>query len=283
MFVRGAAAIALLAAGALLGAAAESLRATPRPPAGAPAVLGGFAALASQAVWIQADRAILRHEEDRAVTLLRTLVELQPEVVSASRYAAWEIGVNMLDGHEDPGTRRSLGREALRILDACVAANPRSAEARVHRARYLSIFVAGDAGLTADFRNVHEGASPLAHALDDYLAARDLDPGDTEAAAGAAELGAQAGIAAARDGNWGDAARALEAAVGGYDVILADARKEFGAAVEGDAPEAERYRDAEAARASAALLLEAARATGAARPALLDRFRAAHPGVLDAR
>jgi tetratricopeptide (TPR) repeat protein len=280
MDLRIPAAALLLALGGWLASEAEARRATPRPAAGASALLGGFSALAAQVVWIKADRAILERDEDRAVLLLRTLVDLEPQVVSAAQHAAQEIGWNMLQGRPDPATRWSLAREALRILSDCVAQNPGSAQALVNRGRYLSLKVAQDEGLAERFVREDDRRGPLAAARADYERALAIAPDDSDAAAGLALSAGLLGRTAARDGAWAEAADALRAAVKGYELVLADARAQFGADARDGSPEAEALRSTEDARGAAAALLDAVTADASSRPARLAEFERAHPGVL---
>jgi hypothetical protein len=279
------AALVLLAAGAWCVRAAETLRATPRAAAGPAAVLGGFTALAAHAVWLRADRAVLAHDEDRAVALLRTLVDLEPQVVSASRHAAQEIGWNMLQGRDDPATRWSLAREAVRILTRCVEGNPASAEARVNRGRYLWLKLHDEPELARAFARDVDARGPLPVALEDFERALDLDPRESEAAAGLAAAGTLLGVEAARADAWDAAQPALEAALRGYDVLLAVAAPDAEVARTSSAPDAVAYREnyarVLARRETAAALRDVARAPAEARAAALAGFREDHPGVLD--
>lgn len=281
MDFRPAAAVVLLAAGGWLVAEAESVRASPRAPAGPATVLGGFTALAAQAVWLQADRAILAHDEDRAITLLRTLVELEPQIVNAARFAAWEIGWNMLDGVPDPRARWALAREAIAILSGCVAQNPRSATALVHRARYLSLKVAREPALEAAYRREMDARGGLEAAFFDYVRACELDPSDTDAASGVAFVGSPLARQAVSARRWDDAAVRLAATVRGLDTTLAAVRAEFGADLGRDESVLIEYERAASGRVIFAALLEVAEAPPDRREALLAAFLDSYPGFLE--
>jgi hypothetical protein len=271
-------ALLLLGAGGWLAQEAEARRATPRPPAGPAAFLGGFSALAAQAVWFRADRAIMERDEDRAVVLLRALVDLEPQVVSAARFAAQEIGWNMLQGRTDPSARWSLSREAVRILSDCVERNPGSAAALVHRARYLELKVAQDEGLAARFADETDRRGPLAVARADCERALEIAPGDTEAAAGLALAAGPLGRTAAREGRWDDAADALRATVRAYGIVVRDAETELAGDLSPEAADA--LAAARGSLATAEALLAAVTAPPEERTARIAAFERDHPGVL---
>ena len=122
------AAALLLAAAGFAGRAADACRATPPPPPGVASLLGGFSAAAAQALWMRAARALEERREDEAIAALRAVVELEPQLVSAARYAAETIGWDLAAGRPD-AVRWDLAREGLSILDGAVRANPGTAAA----------------------------------------------------------------------------------------------------------------------------------------------------------
>jgi tetratricopeptide (TPR) repeat protein len=270
------AAAVLLASGAAAAGAAERCRETPRPPPGASSVLGGFTALAAQAAWIQAERAIVQRDEDRAVVLLRTLVRLEPQVAGAARYAAQEIGWNMLQGRDDPAVRGGLVREALSILDACVEANPGSAEALRNRGRYVLLRLAGDDALAAAARRPGD-RRPLDSALDDLARAFDLAPDDSETTGLLGAAARRAAVERTAAGSWTAAAEACRRAVTAYDRVLADAREQLGAEIDAPGPARESFRATQAARDALRDLCVALEAPPDARDARLEQVRRDHP------
>lgn len=278
MALRLAAAGTFLALGAALAARSEWESGGPRAGRGLGSALGGFTALAVQAVWLEADRAVIERDDARAVVLLRSLADLEPQMVSASQYAAQQIGWNMLPGHEDPAARWSLVREALEIHDACVRVNPHSAEARTNRARYLLFKVAGEEALAVRFAN-QTGRTAASAARADLEAALALDPADSDAAAGLA-FAAQAAARDAVDARrWDEAVSELTVALRWLDVTLEDARRTLAAS--GDdlvarARIAAGIRQTEESRTLLAELLDIVRdgsQDGARRDERLRRFR----------
>ena len=274
------AALVLLAAGAFASEASDACRATPRPSAGLSSVLGGFTAIAAQVVWFRADEATLAQDEDRALTLLRTLVDLEPHVVSASRQAAQEIGWNMVQGRSDPATRWSLAAEAVRILSDCVRRNPGSAEALRNRGRYLTTYLMRDDALAAAYARTVDGRGAVATAFDDFGRALDLSPDDSDAAGGLARTGGRLGVEAVDAGRWADAVTPLRAAVRGWDITLADIRVVLAEEIAAGGREADELARAEDGRAALAELLQVAEAPAADRDGLLAAFRQRRPGVL---
>ena len=274
------AALVLLAAGAVASEASDACRATPRPAPGLSSVLGGFTAIAAQVVWFRADEAVLANDEDRALTLLRTLVDLEPHVVSASRQAAHEIGWNLVQGRSDPATRWSLAAEAVRILSDCIRRNPGSAEALRNRGRYLTTYLMSDDALAAAYTRNVDRRGPAGTAFDDFGRALDMAPDDTDAAGGLAQTGGRLGVEAADAGRWADAVAPLRAAVRGWDVTLADVRVVLAREIAAGGREADELARAEDGRAALAELLQVAEAPAAERDGLLTEFRRRRPGLL---
>lgn len=274
------AAVLLLAIGGALSAKAESLRATPRPPAGIAGFLGGFSAVAAQAVWLKADRAVLDRDEDRAVVLLRALVELEPQVVSAAKHASDTIGWNLLGGHTDPAVRWSLAHEAHRILSTSIERNPGSAEALHNRGRYVAFKIGGEEALDGRFAREIDARGTAVAARDDLEAALRLAPGDGTIAADLALVAGDIGLSAARSGRWDEAAAALRSAVGAFDVVITEAREQLGDDVERPGPMRDGFLSTTARRDVLAALLDVASSGDGGRAERLAAFEAGHPGVL---
>ncbi|MCE9634734.1 MAG: hypothetical protein K8T90_03425 [Planctomycetes bacterium] len=274
------AAVLLLAVGGALSAKAESLRATPRPPAGVASFLGGFSAVAAQAVWLKADRAVIDRDEDRAIVLLRTLVDLQPQVVSAAKHASDEIGWNMLGGHEDPEIRWSLAHEAHRILSESIDRNPGSADALHNRGHYVAFRIGGEAALEARFTRETDPRGPAAAARSDFERALVIAPADGEIAAALALVAGGIGVSAAREARWDDAADALRSAVRAYAIVLDDARAQLGDEVDRPGAARDSFQATAASGDALSALLDVALADRPSRPSRLADFTREHPEVL---
>lgn len=170
----------LLLAGAWTGALSDELRATPRPPPGPAAALGGFSAVAVQVLWMRGDAALRGNRLPEALYYFRAIETLEPQMVAASSYFADEVGRNMADREPDDQARAALGMLAVGILDRAVRQNPDVAAARTARGAFLGTRIARDDAQAKRFLE-QRGVAPFTAARDDYRKAAQLDPSSIEA------------------------------------------------------------------------------------------------------
>jgi hypothetical protein len=166
----------LLAASALAGAASDALRRAPRAPPGAASLLGGFSAIAVQALWLRASQAVSEFREDDAQVAFAAITELEPQLVSGGDFVARSIGFDLAEGHRDPAVRWSFGREGWRVLCRTVARNPDVARAYAARGRYELLRLAQDPAMRAGFERDVDPVGPMEHARRDYEEALRLRP-----------------------------------------------------------------------------------------------------------
>lgn len=214
------AAAALLACAASLGIAAERLRPTEGRPRGASAVLGGFSALAAQGLWLRAERAQAAHREDEALVCLRAIADLEPHVVSAARYIAFEIGAGIAAGRADPETRWNLTREGFRALDRAIEENPREPDAWANRAYFTMLRVVKKDDMAAIYRKRVDPKGPELAAQRDFAQAVELNPLDIESRLGVAVAATRRAHLLAESGLPSEAADSFDAAAAAYDGLI---------------------------------------------------------------
>jgi len=219
-------ALPLLAGAAFAGRASDARRATPRAPAGAASLLGGFTAIAVQVLWLRADAAVMEGREDDALLAFTAITELEPQLISSNEYVARMFGFNIADGHADPAVRWSLGREGWRVLCRTVEHNPGEARAFAARGGYALRRLDGDPSMRAGFLREVDREGPLARACDDYDRAAELRPQWTEPWHGTAIASQRRGLELLMEGRYDEASARLARSRDAFDHVADVWRKD---------------------------------------------------------
>ena len=224
MDLRLATAAALLGSAAVCGLAANRAERADMPEGqrrGAATYMSGFSALATQVLWMRVERARLAHRDDQSLLYLRAIHDLEPQLVSAARYFAWEIGVNLAEGNADPNVRWTLTLEGLRALDTAIAENPLDPDAWANRAAFVVLRIAQSEELTGYYKKHVRAGGPVSDAQGDFAKAIELDPLDIESRFALAVTATREGKEAVVAGQFDAAQRAFARAVEAYDGLFA--------------------------------------------------------------